>query len=80
MGGALIGEQTDHVSVDVGGVSEVPNQSHLTKVVVGVEEEKEEEEEGDEVEDVLASVPPESPEEILMQVRECCRASLQGVS
>ena len=54
--------------MDMGGVSDVPNQSHLTKVVIGCDEEehgktKEEEE------DILSNVTrPVSPEEILMQV------------
>ena len=83
-GVALLGEQMDHVSVDVGGVSEVPNQSHLTKVVIGCEEEEEEPEEEEEEEDILASLaqPPESPEEILMQVRRstctCMSLDTQG--
>lgn len=70
-GGALlhVGEQPDHVSVDVGGVSDVPNQSHLTKVVIGCEEEERETAAKAEEEDVLSSiVRPESPEEIIMQV------------
>ena len=69
MGVSLLGDQSDHIHVDVGEVADVPNQSHLTKIVIGVEgEELQDEKE----EDILTSVTrPESPEEILMQVRGC---------
>ena len=65
MGGVTATEQQDYVSVDVGGVNDVMNQSHLTKVVVGFDKE---EDTDDEDEVVLGGAAPDSPEEILMQV------------